>query len=81
MNQYSFVFAIALCGMLLTSVNLFGQTPLILGTYNKKVVPNETVCVSVYGRDFKQILSMQYSLKWDARHLQFKKCNPLGCRV
>jgi hypothetical protein len=58
--------------------SVLGQTPLILGAFNKKVVPNETVCIGIYGRDFEQILSMQYSLKWDAKALKFSKIQNYG---
>lgn len=55
------------------SFALHAQAPLILGVYNKKVNPSETVCVGVYGRSFDQILSMQYTVAWNPHVLQFKE--------
>ena len=52
---------------------LAAQTPLTMGIYNKKADKGKTVCVDVYGRNFNQILSMQYSLKWNPAHLKFKE--------
>ncbi|MEM9888960.1 MAG: cohesin domain-containing protein, partial [Bacteroidota bacterium] len=52
--------------------NLTAQSPLILGGYNVKTDENKEVCVQIYGRAFEQVLSMQYSLKWDTKILKYK---------
>ncbi len=38
----------------------------------------ETVCVEVKTKDFEQILSMQYSMNWDAKVLKFKEVRSFG---
>jgi hypothetical protein len=38
----------------------------------------ETVCVPVKAKDFQQILSMQYSMNWDAKVLKFKEVRNFG---
>lgn len=38
----------------------------------------ETVCVEVKAKDFNQILSMQYSMNWDANVLKFKEVRAFG---
>lgn len=38
----------------------------------------ETVCVEVKAKDFNQILSMQYSMNWDANVLKFKEVRSFG---
>ncbi|MEM6699958.1 MAG: cohesin domain-containing protein, partial [Bacteroidota bacterium] len=58
--------------------DLNAQSPLILGAYNKKASPEKTVCMQIYGRQFKQILSMQYTLKWDTKLLKFKTVEEFG---
>jgi len=58
--------------------DLKAQNPLILGAYNKKASPEKTVCMQVYGREFKQILSMQYTLKWDTKLLRFESIQGFG---
>ncbi len=68
-----FRYLISVALMSLFSFVLHAQTPLILGVYNKKVNPSETTCVSVYGRNFDRILSMQYTIAWNAQELQFKE--------
>ncbi|MEM0993156.1 MAG: cohesin domain-containing protein [Bacteroidota bacterium] len=54
------------------------QSPLIIGTYKAKVNPDQNVCVKIYGREFEQILSMQYSLRWDTEQLKFKNISNFG---
>ncbi|MEM8527408.1 MAG: cohesin domain-containing protein [Bacteroidota bacterium] len=61
---------IAFAGIVPNELN--AQNPLILGAYNKKASPEKTVCMQIYGRQFRQILSMQYTLKWDTNLLKFK---------
>jgi hypothetical protein len=68
-----FKYLIAIAFSSLFSLVLHAQTPLILGVYNKKVSPSETTCVSVYGRNFDRILSMQYTIAWNPQELQFKE--------
>lgn len=58
--------------------DLNAQNPLILGAYNKKANPEKTVCMQIYGRQFKQILSMQYTLKWDTKLLKFNSVQGFG---
>jgi hypothetical protein len=38
----------------------------------------ETACVEVKAKDFNQILSMQYSMSWDAKVLKFKEVRSFG---
>ncbi len=38
----------------------------------------ETACVEVKAKDFNQILSMQYSMNWDANVLKFKEVRSFG---
>jgi Cohesin domain len=38
----------------------------------------ETVCIGVTAKDFNQILSMQYSMNWDANVLKFKEVRSFG---
>ncbi|MCC6723482.1 MAG: hypothetical protein IT258_03160 [Saprospiraceae bacterium] len=38
----------------------------------------ETVCLEVKAKDFNQILSMQYSMNWDANVLKFKEVRSFG---
>jgi len=73
--------------LLFISLNLFislqfaqAQNPLILGTYNKKASKDKTVCTQVYGRNFNNILSMQYSIKWNEVHLKFKSIQNFGLK-
>lgn len=40
--------------------------------------PGETVCIAVKTKDFQQILSMQYSMNWDAKVLKFKEVRGFG---
>jgi len=54
------------------------QQTLILGAYNKSAAPGETVCMDIYGRQFQNILSMQYTLQWDANVLEFKEVKGFG---
>ena len=68
MKKYLFLLPFLLLGTLLSE-----QAPLTMGIYNKKASKGKTVCVDIYGRDFQQILSMQYSLKWNPKHLKFKE--------
>lgn len=68
-----FRYLIAITFLSLFSFALFAQSPLILGVYNKKVSPSETICVGVYGRSFDRILSMQYTIAWNPHELQFKE--------
>ena len=62
---------ISFSGLLFAIVFLFGQqslhaqSPLILGGYKAKASSDKSVCMKIYGREFNQILSMQYTLKWD----------------
>ncbi|MEL6718081.1 MAG: cohesin domain-containing protein [Bacteroidota bacterium] len=65
-----------LIAILPTSSN--AQSPLILGAYNKKTSPEKTVCMQIYGRQFKQVLSMQYTLKWDTKLLKYKSVQGFG---
>jgi len=61
--------------LLLTAISFTtlaqAQQTLILGAYNETAAPGEEICVDIYGRQFLNILSMQYTLKWDADVLEF----------
>ncbi len=59
--------------LLFLATLISAQGALTMGIYNKKAEKGKTVCVDVYGRDFQQILSLQYSLKWNPKHLKFKE--------
>lgn len=43
-----------------------------------KAMKGETVCIPVKTKDFEQILSMQYSMSWDAKVLKFKEVRNFG---
>jgi hypothetical protein len=47
------------------------QNPLTLGLSNERVKSGEEVCLNVQVADFNALLSMQYSIKWDPKVLQF----------
>ncbi len=49
-----------------------------LSTADASVVKGEEVCVAVAANDFKQILTMQYSMAWDANVLKFKQIKNYG---
>lgn len=49
------------------------QNPLTLGISNERVKSGTEVCVKVQVADFTALMSMQYSVKWDPKMLQFKK--------
>lgn len=48
------------------------QAPLTLGVANQRVKSGSPVCLDVQVADFNQLLSMQYSVKWDPAMLQYK---------
>lgn len=54
-------------------------TDLTLVIENKEAKPGSTVCVNVTAADFKNLLSMQYSIKWDPAVLAFE--NVQGFKV
>ena len=49
------------------------QSPLTLGVSNERVKSGEEVCLNVQVADFNNLLSMQYSIKWDPAVLQYVK--------
>lgn len=49
------------------------QNPLTLGVANERVKSGENICLNVQVADFNQLLSMQYSVRWDPAMLQFEK--------
>ena len=49
------------------------QAPLTLGISNERVKNGAEVCLKVQVVDFDQLLSMQYSVRWDPKMLQFKR--------
>lgn len=51
---------------------------LTLTASNLEVAKGETVCVEIRAKDFNQILSMQYSMNWDANVLKFKEVRSFG---
>ncbi len=51
---------------------------LTLSASNIAADKGETVCVGVTAKDFNQILSMQYSMNWDANVLKFKEVRSFG---
>lgn len=51
---------------------------LTLTASTKTAVVGDEVCVDVTTRDFNQILSMQYTMKWNAKALKFKKMDGFG---
>lgn len=48
------------------------QNPLTLGVANLRAKSGAPACLDVQVADFDQLLSMQYSVKWDPAVLQFK---------
>jgi hypothetical protein len=48
------------------------QNPLTLGVANLRAKSGAPACLDVQVADFDQLLSMQYSVKWDPAILQFK---------
>lgn len=48
------------------------QNPLTLGVANQTVKSGSPVCLNVQVSDFNQLLSMQYSVRWDPAMLDFK---------
>jgi len=46
---------------------------LTLAASNKTAQHGKTVCVDVTASDFQEIMSMQYSMKWDPKILKFKE--------
>jgi hypothetical protein len=51
---------------------------LTLSATNKTVDKGTQVCVEVRAKDFQQILTMQYSMKWDKNVLKFKEVKSFG---
>ena len=49
------------------------QNPLTLGVANERVKSGESICLNVQVADFDQLLSMQYSVRWDPTMLQFER--------
>ncbi|PHN04939.1 hypothetical protein [Flavilitoribacter nigricans] len=48
------------------------QNPLTLGVSNQRVKSGAPLCLDIQVADFDQLLSMQYSVKWDPTMLKFK---------
>ncbi len=51
---------------------------LTLTASNHVAAKGEVVCVEVKTKGFEQILSMQYSMNWDAKVLKFKEVRSFG---
>jgi hypothetical protein len=51
---------------------------LLLTASNLEAPKNSEACVSVTARDFKDILSMQYTMQWDPKVLEFKEVRNYG---
>ena len=51
---------------------------LTLTASNKTAKVGSEVCLDISARDFNQILSMQYTLKWNAKDLKFKTVRKFG---
>ena len=51
---------------------------LTLTAATKTGTPGGEVCLDITARDFNQILSMQYTMKWNAKQLKFKDLRTFG---
>lgn len=51
---------------------------LTLAVSNLNAQKGEQVCVTVTAKNFEQIISMQYSMKWDEKVLKFKELKSFG---
>ena len=51
---------------------------LTLTTVDKVVAKNEEVCIAVSAKGFEKIMTMQYSMNWDADILKFKELKNFG---
>lgn len=51
---------------------------LTLSVSNGKAAPGEQACVAVTAKDFLQIMTMQYTMKWDANVLKYKEIRSFG---
>lgn len=67
---------LAFIGLFPTFGSAQGGVTLALGTESAEV--GETICVPVTVADFQNILSMQYTLQWDQRYLEFETISDFG---
>lgn len=57
---------------------VFAQDGITLKVGEKTAAVGETICVPVTASDFSGILSMQYTLQWDTRYLEFETITNFG---
>ncbi len=57
---------------------LFSQQTLTLSIPQTTAASGEQICLDVTAADFEQLLSMQYSLQWDATVLTFERIQGFG---
>ncbi|MEM1326595.1 MAG: hypothetical protein AAGI23_11605 [Bacteroidota bacterium] len=70
-----FIFILSSLPLLLSA-----QNALVLGTYQANTTVGEEVCVQMYGRQFNGIVSMQYTLQWNPKHLKYRGVQNFGLR-
>ena len=63
------IYFLSIATLLLASFVSFNQLTLNIAT--KTTNPGGTVCVDVTSQSFQQIMSMQYTVKWNPKVLQF----------
>jgi len=71
----SYYLTLALAVVLLP---LFSQQSLTLSIPQTTAASGEQVCLDITAADFEQLLSMQYSLQWDASVLTFERVQGFG---
>ena len=54
------------------------KTNLTLSAPQKTVKPGQTVCLDITVADFRSLISMQYSMRWDPAVLQFQEVKGFG---
>ncbi len=57
-----------------------GNPTLTLSASSSAANTGEAVCIAVTAKDFQQILSMQFSMKWDNSVMKFKEIKSLGLK-
>lgn len=63
---------------LLTSISLVAQQSVTFAVGTTSGEVGETVCVPVTVADFQGLLSMQYTIQWDQRYLEFSGVQDFG---
>ncbi len=74
MKGYFFTLALALLNL----CPLFSQQVLTLSLPQAEAKAGEVVCIDLTAADFEQLLSMQYSIHWDASMLRYEGVQSFG---